>query len=53
MQHKAKNLYAGRGGKYPSITTTALDPVQTGGLVEEVMAIVTYPCPTKLSQIHM
>jgi hypothetical protein len=35
---------AGRGGKYPRIMTTALEPVHTGGSVDEVMAITTYPC---------
>jgi hypothetical protein len=32
------------GGKYPSVMTTALDQVHTGGSVEKVMAIVSYSC---------
>jgi hypothetical protein len=30
--------------------TTALDQLHTGGLVEEVIAIVSYPCIYRLSQ---
>ena len=37
--------YAGRGGKYPWIMSTALAPVHTGVGVEKVMAKSNYPRP--------
>ena len=33
--------------------STALASVHAGGCVEEVMAIVTYPCPTQISHEHV
>ena len=41
---KLQMWYTRRGGKYRCIMVTALDPLLTVGLMEGVMAIVTYPC---------